>query len=247
MKKNNPSNTNHTNPSHDRVGGASLTVDCVIFGYDDEALNILLIQRGIEPFINEWALPGGFVLAHETLDEAARRELKEEAGIENMYMEQLYTFGNLDRDPRGRVVSVAYFALVKLADYQDVSADTDAKDARWFPIALLPKLAFDHAEILEIALHRLQAKVLYEPIVFELLPEKFVFGQLEKVYEAILQRKIDRRNFRKKILATGYVIELDEVKMDVAHRPPKLFKSPTPTLPQGEGGRNQNATFSLSI
>ncbi len=225
--------------------GVSLTVDCVIFGYDDEALNILLIQRGIEPFINEWALPGGFVLSHETIDEAARRELKEEAGIENMYMEQLYTFGNLDRDPRGRVVSVAYFALVKLTDYQEVNADTDAKDARWFPIALLPKLAFDHAEILETALRRLQAKVLYEPIVFELLPEKFVFGQLEKIYEAILQRKIERRNFRKKILATGYVIELDEVKTDVSYRPPKLFRCsmPTSSLFEGEGGRN----FSLSI
>src|SRR5882672_10499361 len=126
---------------------AALTVDCVVFGFDEGELKVLLIERGLEPFKGKWALPGGFVRVDETLDEAARRELEEEAGLGNVFLEQLYTFGEVDRDPRERVVSVAYFALVKLADYKTRAA-ADAADARWFPISTVPKLAFDHAEIL---------------------------------------------------------------------------------------------------
>src|SRR5436190_8594109 len=140
----------------------ALTVDCVVFGFDDGELKVLLIQRGLIPFKGRWALPGGFVRVEETLDEAARRELIEETGLTNVFLEQLYTFGAVDRDPRERVVSVAYFALVKHAEHPAAGA-TDASDARWFPIGKFPRLAFDHADILMTALARLRAKVRYEP------------------------------------------------------------------------------------
>src|SRR6266566_374082 len=151
---------------------AALTVDCVVFGFDEAELKVLLIQRALDPFKGKWALPGGFVRVDETIDEAARRELAEETGLKDIFLEQLYTFGAVDRDPRERVVSVAYYALVKLADFS-TKASTDAADARWFPISNAPKLAFDHANILATALTRLKGKVRYQPIGFELLPPKF--------------------------------------------------------------------------
>src|SRR5215212_5300194 len=141
---------------------AALTVDCVVFGLDHEDLKILLIKRGLEPFKGKWALPGGFVRVDETLDDAARRELEEEAGLKNVFLEQLYTFGALHRDPRERVVSVAYYSLVKLAAHETKAA-TDAADARWFPISKVPKLAFDHGDIFATGLSRLKSKVRYEP------------------------------------------------------------------------------------
>src|SRR5882672_10222447 len=164
---------------------AALTVDCVVFGFDGGELKVLLIQRGIEPFKGRWALPGGFVRVDETLDDAARRELEEETGLKSIFLEQLYTFGTLNRDPRERVVSVAYYALVKLSDHR-ARAATDAADAEWFPISKVPKLAFDHANILATALARLKAKVRYEPIGFELLPSRFTLSQLQHLYEAVL-------------------------------------------------------------
>src|SRR5436305_14695434 len=145
---------------------AALTVDCVVFGFDEGELKVLLIQRGLEPFKGRWALPGGFVRLEETIDEAARRELSEETGLTNVFLEQLYTFGAVERDPRERVVSVAHFALVKLAAHETKAA-TDAAEARWFPVSKTPKLAFDHVEILGTALVRLKAKVRYQPIGFE--------------------------------------------------------------------------------
>src|SRR6478672_11137398 len=139
---------------------AALTVDCVVFGLDDSELKVLLIERALEPFRGKWALPGGFVRVDETLDDAARRELEEEAGLKNVFLEQLYTFGEVKRDPRERVVSVAYYSLVNFADHA-ARADTDAADARWFAVSDVPTLAFDHAAILETALKRLQGKVRY--------------------------------------------------------------------------------------
>src|SRR5436190_18501821 len=146
----------------------ALTVDAVVFGLDDEDLKVLLIRRDLEPFGGKWALPGGFVRVEESLEEAVRRELQEETGISQVFLEQLYTFGDVDRDPRERVVSVAYYALVKLSDHK-AKAATDAANAEWFPVSQLPKLAFDHADIVEVALSRLQGKVRYQPIGFELL------------------------------------------------------------------------------
>ena len=150
---------------------AALTVDCVVFGMDDEHLKVMLIQRALPPFEGEWALPGGFVRVEETVDEAARRELEEETGLGHLFLEQLYTFGAVNRDPRERVVSVAYYALVNLVDHR-VRAATDARQAAWFPAHDVPSLAFDHADILAVALTRLRGKLRYQPIGFELLPKK---------------------------------------------------------------------------
>lgn len=201
----------------------ALTVDCVVFGLDEDELEVLLVRRGLEPFAGRWALPGGFVHIDETLDDAALRELQEETGLERVYLEQLYSFGALDRDPRERVITVAYYALVKLSDHK-VRAATDAADAAWFAISDLPELAFDHAEIFDVALARLRNKLRYQPIGFELLPKKFTLTQLQRMYEVILERSLDKRNFRKKILAMDLLVELDEVQKDVAHRAARLYK-----------------------
>src|SRR6266481_3314587 len=205
---------------------AALTVDCVVFGFDEGELKVLLIERGLEPFKGRWALPGGFVRVDETLDEAARRELEEEAGLRNVFLEQLYTFGAVHRDPRERVVSVAYYALVKLAEHETKAA-TDAADARWFPISKVPKLAFDHADILATALARLKGKVRYQPIGFELLPPKFTLSQLQHLYEAVLETELDKRNFRKKVLSFGLLVPLKETQMAGRHRPAQLFRFDT--------------------
>lgn len=202
---------------------ASLTVDCVVFGLDEQDLKVILIKRDLEPFSGQWALPGGFVLMNETLEESAIRELREETGVEKVFLEQLYTFGKVDRDPRDRVISVAYYALVNLRDHK-IKAATDARDAAWFSVYDLPKLAFDHDEIFNTALKRLKGKVRYEPIGFELLPKKFTLTQLQNMYEKILEENLDKRNFRKRILSMDLLDELDEVEMDVAHRAAKLYK-----------------------
>ncbi len=201
----------------------ALTVDCVVFGFDESELKVLLVERALEPFKGSWALPGGFVHVNETIDDAARRELAEEAGLTNVFLEQLYTFGTVGRDPRERIVSVAHFALVKLSDYH-VRAAADAADARWFPVSKVPKLAFDHAEILEIALERLKGKVRYQPIGFELLPPKFTLSHLQHLYEAVLGAELDKRNFRKKVLGFGLLVALKETQMAGRHRPAQLFR-----------------------
>ena len=200
---------------------AALTVDCVVFGFGGGELQVLLIRRALEPFRNRWALPGGFVRVDETLDEAARRELDEETGLRDVFLEQLCTFGAVKRDPRERVVSVAYYALVKPGA---VAAATDAAEAKWFPVSGLPALAFDHAEILATALDRIRGKLAYQPIGFELLPQKFTLTQLQRLYEAILCRPLDKRNFRKKALGYDLLIPLKETHQDGAHRPAQLFR-----------------------
>jgi 8-oxo-dGTP diphosphatase len=201
---------------------AALTVDCAVFGIDDGDLKVLLIQRGLEPFRGKWALPGGFVRVEETLEQAALRELKEETGLKQAFLEQLYTFGEVKRDPRERVVSVAYYALVKMA-LEETRAATDAADARWFLVSKIPPLAFDHREILDIALQRLRGKLRYQPIGFELLPPKFTLPQLQHLYEAVLGQLLDKRNFRKKILSFGLLIPLKETQRS-GHRPAALYR-----------------------
>ncbi|MEM7785502.1 MAG: NUDIX domain-containing protein [Planctomycetota bacterium] len=201
----------------------ALTVDCVVFGLDDEDLKILLIERGGAPFEGSWAIPGGFVELDESLDVAARRELEEETGLKKVFLEQIYTFGAPQRDPRERVVTVAYFALVRLSDHK-VKAATDARQALWFSVDDLPKLAFDHDSIIQMAHDRLQAKVRYQPLGFELLPQKFTLRQLQQLYEVILDRELDKRNFRKKILGMEILEETDEVEADVAHRAARLYR-----------------------
>lgn len=201
----------------------ALTVDCVVFGLDENDLKVLLIERALEPFVGQWALPGGFVQMNETLEEAAMRELRDETGLARVYLEQLYTYGTIDRDPRDRVVSVAYYALVKLGDHR-VQAATDARDAAWFAVTDLPTLTFDHESIVDDALERLKGKVRYQPIGFELLPRKFTLSQLQRMYEIILERQLDKRNFRKRISAMDVLEELDEVEQDVAHRAARLYR-----------------------
>lgn len=202
---------------------AALTVDCVVFGFDGGELQVLLIRRGLPPFKDCWALPGGFVRVDETLDDAARRELEEETGLKELFLEQLYTFGAMERDPRERVISVAYYALVKPTDHI-ASASTDAAEARWFHVSGAPKLAFDHADILETALMRLHGKLTYQPIGFELLPPKFTLTQLQRLYEAVLGTPLDKRNFRKKVLSYDLLIPLKEKHQEGAHRPAQLFR-----------------------
>ncbi|MHC5037392.1 MAG: NUDIX hydrolase [Planctomycetota bacterium] len=201
----------------------ALTADCVVFGLDEEDLKILLIRRGIEPFAGRWALPGGFSKVGESLEDTARRELLEETGLKNVFLEQLYTFSDPDRDPREHVVTVAYFALVNLSEHV-LRASTDASDAAWFSIEDVPPLAFDHDRILKVALERLRGKIVYQPIGFELLPRKFPIRRLQSMYEKILDRPLDKRNFRKKILGMGILEELDEIETDVAHRAARLYR-----------------------
>jgi 8-oxo-dGTP diphosphatase len=201
----------------------AVTVDCVVFGFDDADLKLLLIQRNLEPFKGRWALPGGFVRVDEDLETAARRELADETGITSLYLEQLYSFGDTRRDPRERVISIAHYALVKLADHE-LRAASDAAEVAWFPVAELPRLAFDHEKIVETALRRLKAKVRYEPIGFELLAEKFTLGELQRLYEAVLEQAVDKRNFRKKILGTELLDPLDEYQQDVAHRAAQYYR-----------------------
>ncbi len=201
-----------------------ITVDCVVFGLDEQdTLKVILIQRKLPPFEGQWALPGGFVHLDETLEQAAWRELREETGIQDVFLEQLYTFSALNRDPRERIITVAYYALVNLGEYH-LEATTDAADAAWFAIDNLPKLAFDHSEIFQTALNRLRGKIRYEPIGFELLPKKFTLSQIQKLYETVLDKKLDKRNFRKKILKMNLLLELDEVQTDVAHRAARLYQ-----------------------
>lgn len=199
----------------------ALTVDCVVFAADADALKVLLVRRGAEPFKGQWALPGGFVRMRETTDEAARRELREETGLSDVFLEQLYTFSAVERDPRERVVSVAYYALVRTAE---VEAGSDAAEAKWFDVARPPALAFDHREILRVAIERLRGKVRYQPIGFELLPGKFTLGQLQRLYESILGRSLDKRNFRRAFLKMNVLEELDEIEEGVHHRPSRLYR-----------------------
>ena len=202
----------------------NLAVDCVVFGVDEpNNLKIMLIRRRLPPFQHQWALPGGFVRIDESVDAAARRELQEETGLQEVFLEQLYTFGDIDRDPRERVVTVAYYALVNLKEYP-IQAATDASEAAWFSISQLPPLAFDHHQIVAMAIARLKGKVRYEPIGFELLPKKFTLSQLQTLYETVLGIPLDKRNFRKKILKMGLLIELNETQTDVAHRAARLYQ-----------------------
>lgn len=203
-----------------------VTVDAVVFGYSKtEGVSVLLIRRKYPPYKGLWALPGGFVLMNETLEQAVQRELSEETGVKVGYMEQLYTFGDPSRDPRQRIISIAYFALVKTSLYQELKASTDAEDVEWFNIKGLPKLAFDHKEIVNLAIERIRSKIRYQPIGFELLDKKFPFSDLEKLYTSLLDREIDRRNFAKKMLALNMLDETHEVvKGEGKGRPSKVYQ-----------------------
>ena len=199
----------------------SVTVDIVIFTIKDDDLKVLLVKRAIEPFKGKWALPGGFVRINEPLEEAAKRELEEETGVKDIYLEQLYTFGNPKRDPRGRVISVSYMALMN-SDVLELKASTDVSDAKWFSVSKLPQLSFDHKEISDYALKRLKWKFEYTTVSFSLLPKKFAISQIQKIYEIVFNKKFDKRNFNKKIISLK-ILKEEGLKKDVSHRPPMLY------------------------
>lgn len=199
----------------------AVTTDCVIFGFDGERLQVLLVERGIEPYKGRWAFPGGFLKMDETAEEGALRELREETGLERAYIQQFHTFSDPHRDPRERVITIAYYALVKI---QEVHGGDDAASARWFPLSEIPSLAFDHDYVLRMATQRLREEIHFQPVGFELLPEKFTLKELQALYEAILGISFDRRNFAKKMLHLEILTELDETIWPTPKREAKLYR-----------------------
>ena len=201
------------------------SVDCVIFGFDEGELKILLIERNEEPFKGWFALPGNLVDNTEAIESAAERILYELTGLKGIFMEQYYTFGALGRHPLGRVITVAYYAMIRLNGQKDVKPVTDyARQAVWMPVKDMPELAFDHSRIFRKSFEKIKNKISYQPIAFELLPEKFTLTQLQNLYEVILNKKLDKRNFRKKMLAYDILKELDEKQKGVSYRAAKLYK-----------------------
>lgn len=201
----------------------AVTTDIVIFTVQEGALKVLLIKRGMEPFKGKWALPGGFIKIDESLEEGALRELSEEAGISGVYLEQLYSFGKVDRDPRERVISVAYYALIP-ADSVELKAGTDADDAAWFSVADLPSLSFDHAEILTFARERLAAKMDYSTVGLKLMPKEFTLSHLQDVYEKATDKPRDKRNFRKWIFSLNVIEATGKKYASGPHRPAMLYR-----------------------
>ena len=199
----------------------AVTTDCVIFGFDGERLQVLLVERGIEPYKGRWAFPGGFLKMDETAEEGALRELREETGLERAYIQQFHTFSDPHRDPRERVITIAYYALVKI---QEVHGGDDAASACWFPLSEIPSLAFDHDYILRMATQRLREEIHFQSVGFELLPEKFTLKELQALYEAILGISFDRRNFAKKMLHLEILTELDETIWPTPKREAKLYR-----------------------
>ncbi|QQE10032.1 NUDIX hydrolase [Planctomycetota bacterium] len=202
---------------------AATAVDCVVYGWGDGQLKVMLIERGNETEEGQWALPGGFLKENETVENAAKRELREETGITYVSLEQLYVFSDPNRDKREHVISIAFIALTKRVTHK-VKAGTDAADAQWFPLDDLPSLAFDHDEIIKVARERLKEKARFQPIGFDLLPTEFCLRDLQPLYEAILGRKLEKRNFQKKILGMGILTNTGKKETNVAHRAAELYK-----------------------
>ena len=207
------------------VFNSAVSIDCVLFGFDGGELKILLIERNEDPFKDWWALPGNIVRVDESLDQSASRILYELTGLRGIYMEQYYAFGEVDRHPQGRVISVAYYAMLRLGGDKPVKPQVSfAKKAQWTNVAELPQLAFDHLHILNKGLEKIKRRITHLPLAFELLPEKFTLTQVQSVYELILGKKLDKRNFRKKILSFGVLKELDEKQRGVSFRAATLYK-----------------------
>jgi len=202
---------------------SAFSVDSIIFAFDNKQLQVLLIKRAEEPFINSWALPGALVNINENLRDAPIRSLKELTGLDNVFLEQVFTFGKVDRHPEGRVITVAYYALINKNDVTPAPASF-AQEVAWHNIDTLPQLAFDHSDIMKVCLRRLRESVRTRPIGFELLPEIFTLSDVQDLYEAILDKELDKRNFRKKILSLNILEDCMQYQKNVAHRPAKLFK-----------------------
>lgn len=201
----------------------AVTVDLVIFTVNDDRLNVMLVRRAEPPFADRWSIPGGFLKLRESLEDAALRVLKEKTGVENVYVEQLYTFGDPDRDPRARVITVTYFALIPWKDLLQPASDK-ITDLMWAAVDRLPRLAFDHREIVEYAVRRLRAKASYSNIVYGLMPRQFRLSELQRMYETIINDRLDKRNFRKRMLATGLLQQTGRKDAGGAHRPAMLYE-----------------------
>ena len=206
---------------HYKYPHPAVTADCVVFGFDGVSIKVLLVKRGVEPYKGKWALPGGFMKIYETAEECAKRELEEETGLTNTSVEQFYTFTDVNRDPRERVVTIAHYALVRLSD---VKGGDDAEVAQWFAQSEIPSLAFDHDRILRMALNCLKERICFEPIGFELLPEVFTMTELQNLYEAILEVKFDRRNFYNKMLKLGILAEAEPRPANASRRTPTKYR-----------------------
>ena len=205
----------------------AVTTDVAVFTIRDQQLTLLLVQRAGEPYQGMWALPGGFLEIDEDLEACAKRELEEETGISGVYLEQLYTFGSPNRDPRERIISVTYYALVP-SDRLQLKAASDAADAQWFALDQMPSLAFDHQQIVALARSRLAAKLDYSTIAFQFMPETFTLSELQTVYEILLNEHLDKRNFRKKILALKQIEETGELRRTGNHRPARVYQLKNP-------------------
>lgn len=201
----------------------AVSVDCAVFGFDDDDLKILLIERGEEPYSGYWALPGNLVSLDENINAAVDRVLFELTGLKDIYFDQVKTFGKVDRHPDGRVITIAYNTLVKISDYK-LNPSSFANEAKWISISKAKNLAFDHKEILDACLDKLQRSVRVKPIGFELLPKQFTLTELQSLYEAILNVELDKRNFRKKILQMNFLKDTNILQQNVSHRPAKLFE-----------------------
>lgn len=224
-----PARLNLLSPSsqHPNFLKALVSVDCVIFGFADNELKVLLIKSDLEVYKDKWSLLGDLLRPDEDLESASYRVLKERTGLSDVYLEQVYTFSALNRHPGGRVITTAYYSLVNIKDHQLKLAHNEL---HWHPVNEISDLAFDHDKILKTCLERLREQILEHPIVFNLLPEKFSLRELQALYEAILNTKMDRRNFRKKFFLMDWLIDLDELETDVSHRPGKLYKFKTEHL-----------------
>jgi len=211
------------NTNYDEYENPGVTVDLVIFTVSEDALKAMMVRRAEAPYPGAWSLPGGFIKLGESLEEAALRVLKEKTGVDNVYLEQLYTFGQPERDPRARVITVAYFALIPWKQLEQPESNKIA-DLIWNPVDQLPELAFDHEEILKFAVRRLRTKVSYSNIVYGLMPKSFRLSELQRMYEIIINGSLDKRNFRKRMLATGLLRETGKKDINGAHRPAKLYQ-----------------------
>lgn len=201
----------------------ALSIDCVVFRAFEEQHQVLLIKRGKDPFINNWALPGGFLENHETLEECAFRELSEETGLTNIFLQQVHTYSAPDRDPRGRVVTTSFYAVLQPFGHS-LKAKADAKDAKWWNIRSLPKLAFDHKHILKRAINKLQQDLIQTAVIFEVLPQTFTLSQVQSLLEVFLQKNLDKRNFRKKLLAYDFLVDTGDLLKGRRQRPAKLYR-----------------------
>lgn len=201
----------------------SLAVDLVVFGYHENELSVLLLNRKEEPFKDRWTLPGAFLQMQETFQTTCSRVLQTKLGMDNVYLEQLYSFDEVERDPRGRVISVVYYALINPVKFE-VVAGSMANDVKWFSVKKVPKLGFDHNDLFKKALQRLKSKILYWPVGFELLDEFFTMTELHELYECILDTTIDRRNFRRKILDSEYIINTGTKREGLQNRHPDLYQ-----------------------